>query len=70
MRRAIQSQWMNMSSLHEFSTFQEACILGTMTTGEEMLLIASDVKPSVLFSLRPTNFFSKATAHPCSQILH
>lgn len=68
MRRAIQSQWINMSSLHDISTLQEACILGTMTAGEEMLLIASDVKPSVLFSLRPTTRYSKTTVHSYSQI--
>ncbi|MGG0824306.1 hypothetical protein ABE099_15690 [Paenibacillus turicensis] len=70
MRRAIQSQWMNLSSLHDISTLQEACILGTMTAGEEMLLMASDVKPSVLFSLRPTSMYSKTTDHSYSPILH
>lgn len=70
MRRAIQSQWVNMSSLHEISTLQEACVLGTMTAGEEMLLIASDVKPSVLFSLRSTPTFSKATVHSNLQSLY
>lgn len=63
MRRSIQSQWMNMSSLHEISTSQEACILGTMIAGEELLLIASDVKPSVFVSLRSTHALSKVNMH-------
>lgn len=52
MHHGIKSQWINVSSLHQISTFYEACELGRMTTGDELLLITTDVKPSAILTPR------------------
>ncbi|MNJ44621.1 hypothetical protein D3C77_396770 [compost metagenome] len=50
MRHGIKSQWINMTALQHISTFYEACELGRMTMGEDLLLITTDVKPSAILT--------------------